>query len=487
MFAAEAAPFAKVGGLADVVGALPKALAKLGAKPVIVIPCYRSVDLGAHQITPCTSVPALDIQMSSNLEQAKIYQRRIRSSPVDVYLIGSQKYFDRDGIYDDPHTREGYADNMERFAFFMKSGIELLRRLQRPVDVIHCHDSHTALIPGMLKLNYRDDPVLSPAGTLLTIHNLAHQGLFPKESLAYAGIDLGHFFPMSPFEYWGQVNFMKAGIELADKVNTVSQTYATEIRTDPEFGMGLEDVLQRRREDLSGIVNGIDYDEWDPEKDPLIPAHFSPRDLSGKSKCKEWLLEYFGLPRSDGRIPLMGIVSRLADQKGFDLIAEAVEKIMALNVRLVILGTGQNKYHDLLTHIASQYPERVGARLVFDNKLAHQIEAGCDLFLMPSKFEPCGLNQLYSLRYGTIPVVRAIGGLADTVVDYDRGEGTGFRFVEYTSAGMVAAIERALAIYSNPAKWQELVIRAMTQDWSWNRSAVEYLNLYQTIKDQRRP
>jgi starch synthase len=486
MFAAEAAPFAKVGGLADVVGALPKALAKLGAKPVIIIPAYRSVDLSAHQITPCAAVPSLDVPMGSGREQAEIHQTRIQGSAVDVYLIGSRRYFDRDGVYDDPLTREGYADNMERFVFFMKSGIELLRRLRRPLDVIHCHDSHPALIPGMLSVNYQNDPVFSHAGTLLTIHNLAHQGIFPKESLVYAGIGLRYFYPLSPFEYWGQVNFMKAGIELADKVNTVSRTYSVEIRTDPEFGMGLESVLQRRKEDLSGIINGIDYDEWDPQTDPLIPAPFSLRDLSGKSKCKEWLLERFGLPRSADRVPLMGIVSRLVDQKGFDLIAEAVEEITALNLRLVVLGTGQKKYHDLFMHIASQHPEKVGVHLAFDNRLAHQIEAGCDFFLMPSKFEPCGLNQLYSLRYGTIPIVRAIGGLADTVVDYEQGEGTGFRFIEYTSAEIVATIKRALEIYSKPAQWGKLVIRAMSQDWSWDQSAIEYLNLYQQIKNQRR-
>jgi starch synthase len=487
LFAAEAAPFAKVGGLADVVGALPKALAKLGVKPVIMIPAYRTVDFSSHQITPCAAVPAMDIRMGLNLEHAEIYQTRIQDPVIDVYLIGSSKYFDRDGIYDDPLTGEGYPDNMERFVFFMKSGIELLRRLHRPLDVLHCHDSHTALIPGMIKLNYRDDPMLSRAGTLLTIHNLAHQGLFPKESLEYAGIDLRHFYPLSPFEYWGRVNFMKAGIELADKVNTVSHTYSVEVRTDPEFGMGLENVLQRRGEDVSGIMNGIDYDEWDPERDPLIPFPFSLRDLSGKSQCKEWLLKYFGFPCSGDRIPLLGIVSRLADQKGLDLIAEAVEEITALDLRLVILGMGQKKYHDLFTEIASRHPEKVGVRLVFDNKLAHQIEAGCDFFLMPSKFEPCGLNQLYSLRYGTIPIVRAIGGLADTVVDYNRGEGTGFRFVEYKSGEMVDAIKRALAVYSNPAQWRELVIRAMAQDWSWDRSAAEYLSLYKTIKNHGRP
>ncbi len=485
MFAAEAVPYAKVGGLGDVVGALPKAMAKLGAQPAVVIPAYRSVDFNRFQIKPCAVVSGFDVPMGPFFEHADVFQTRIHGSAVDVFLIGSRKYFDRDGIYDDPTTKEGYPDNMERFVFFMKSGLELLSRLKLPVDIIHCHDSHAALIPGIVNLNRTNNPFFSRVGTLFTIHNLAFQGLFSKDSLAFAGIDLSHFYPMSPFEYWGQVNFMKAGIELADKVNTVSQTYSVEIRTDPEFGMGLEGVLHNRKEDLSGIVNGIDYDEWDSEKDPLIPAHFSARDLSGKAKCKEHLLQYFGLPHSLDRVPLIGIISRLADQKGFDLIAEAVRDFMALNLQLVVLGTGQKKYHELFERIASQYPGKVGVRLSFDNKLAHQIEAGCDLFLMPSKFEPCGLNQLYSLRYGTIPIVRATGGLADTVSDYDRLTGTGFCFSGYTSGEMSAAIERALAVYSDPVQWQALMIRAMSQDWSWDRSAREYMKLYRTIRDSR--
>jgi len=482
MFAAEAVPFAKVGGLADVVGALPKALAKLGARPAIVIPAYRSVDFRRFDIEPCAAVPGFDIPMGSSVEKAQVYQPRANGSGLDVYLIRSGRYFDRSGIYDDPVTSEAYGDNMERFIFFMKSGLELIRRLGLAADIIHCHDSHTALIPGLLNVNLRSDPLFARVGTLFTIHNLAHPGLYPKESLAYAGIDPGRFYTMSPFEYWGQVNFMKVGIMYADKVNTVSQTYSVEIRTDHEYGMGLEGILKDRKDDLSGIVNGIDYDEWNPEKDPLIPAAFSARDLSGKIKCKEHLLQCFGLPQPSGRVPLIGIVSRLADQKGFDLIAEAVNDLTALNLQLVILGTGQKKYHDLFSQIAAEHPQKVGVRLAFDNELAHKIEAGCDLFLMPSKFEPCGLNQLYSLRYGAIPIVRSTGGLADTVENCNAGRGTGFCFSAYTSVEMMAAIKRALVVYSNPVRWQALQIRAMSQDWSWDRSAREYMSLYRTIQ-----
>jgi len=484
MFAAEASPYAKVGGLGDVVGALPKALAKLGVNPTVVIPAYRAAQSNSVAL-PCRAVPGFDVPMASSIEHAEVFQTRMDGTDVDVYLIGSRKYFDRKGIYDDPATGEGYPDNMERFIFFMKSGLELLLRLGKPADIIHCHDSHTALIPSLIKMNYRDNPFFAGVGTLLTIHNMAHQGLYSKEALDYAGIDRSHFYPASPFEYWGKVNFMKAGIEFADKVNTVSRTYSVEIRTDPKLGLGLEGVLQGRKDDVSGIVNGIDYDEWNPETDPLIPARFSARDFSGKAKCKEHLLRYFDLPRIKNDVPLIGIVSRLADQKGFDLIAEAIEDIAALDLQLVILGTGQKKYHDLFQQISMQYPEKIGVQLSFDNKLAHKIEAGCDMFLMPSKFEPCGLNQLYSFRYGTIPIVRKTGGLADTVIPYDHEKGTGFSFSKYSSSGMMAAIKLALKIYSDPSCWQPLMIRAMSQDWSWNNSARQYVQLYQSISKKR--
>jgi starch synthase len=487
MLAAEASPFAKVGGLADVVGSLPKALEKLGAKLTVVIPAYRSARPEGVSIRPCAAIPRLEIPMASSVEHAQVFHARMDQADVEVYLIGSRKYFDREGIYDDPATREGYPDNMERFIFFMKSGLGLLPKLGEPVDIIHCHDSHTALIPGLIKTNFGNHPFFSGTGTLFTIHNLAYQNVFPVSSLDYAGIDRRHFYPMSPFEYWGQVNFMKAGIEFADKINTVSHKYSIEIRESPELGLGLEDVLNRRKEDLSGIVNGVDYNVWNPETDPFIPAHFSSKDLSGKATCKEDLLQYFGLERSRNRVPLIGIVSRLADQKGFDLIAEAVEEMMALDLRLVVLGTGQQKYHDLFQRIASRHSGRIGVKLSFDNELAHRIEAGSDMFLMPSRFEPCGLNQLYSFRYGTIPIVRRTGGLADTVIPFDGEAGNGFVFSAYSAEEMMAAIRQALTVYSDPDQWRLLTTRAMIQDWSWDKSARQYMDLYQSIYIKKHP
>jgi starch synthase len=481
MLAAEAAPFAKVGGLGDVVGGLPKALEPLGVKSTVIIPAYKAVLADRSAIRPCSAIPGFDVPMASFHERAEVFQTRTEGSDVDIYMIGSQKYFDREGIYDDPATGEGYPDDMERFAFFMKSAMELILRLQARVDVIHCHDYHTALVPGLLKTCYRNHPSFSGVGTLFTIHNMAYQGIYPREALDYIGISPEHFYPKSPFEYWGRVNFMKAGIELADKVNTVSHTYSIEIQTDPEFGMGLEGVLQRRKEDFTGIVNGIDYEEWNPQTDPFLSAHYSVDDLSGKEKCKRYLQRRFHLAIRK-KAPLIGIVSRLTDQKGFDLISEAMEDLMAQDLQLIILGMGQKRHQDRFDRIASRYPGKVGLCLSFDNGLAHKIEAGCDMFLMPSKFEPCGLNQLYSLRYGSIPIVRKTGGLADTIMPYDREKGTGFVFSEYCAKDMMGAIRQALKIYSRPPDWQALVIRAMSQDWSWNRSAREYLQLYQSIR-----
>ncbi len=485
MFAAEASPFAKVGGLGDVMGALPKALAKLGVRTAVVIPYYRAARAGGFDIRRCDSVPGFDVPMGSSIEHAEVFQTRFEETSVDVFLIGSRRYFDREGIYDDPGTGEGYPDNMARFVFFMKSGLELLLRLEMDADIIHCHDSHSALIPPLIRVNYNDDPFFARTGTLLTIHNIAYQGLYPKEALYYAGIDMRHFYPMSPFEFYGKVNFMKAGIQFADKINTVSPTYAAEIQTGPEFGFGLEGVLRSRSEDVSGIVNGIDVEEWNPETDPYLPARFSVRDLSGKAECKRQVLRSFGLPMQGDRVPLIGIVSRLADQKGFDLFEEALEEIASLDLQLVVLGTGQRKYHEMFEAIAARYPAKAAVRLSFDNALAHRIEAGCDMFLMPSRYEPCGLNQLYSFRYGTIPIVRATGGLADTVQPYGENEGTGFLFTGYSAREMMNAIRRALAVYSDPGRWRPLMIRAMSQDWSWNRSAGEYVRLYRDIHSGR--
>ncbi|MDR1726649.1 MAG: glycogen synthase GlgA [Acidobacteriota bacterium] len=483
MVAAEAAPYAKVGGLGDVVGALPRALEKLGARVAVVIPAYGDATAGAHPAAPCREVPGFDVTLGGVTEPAGIFHAVMPESGVDVYRVASRRYFARAGVYDDPATREGYPDNMERFVFFMKAAVGLVARLTPPFDVIHCHDSHAGLVPGVILENYDRVPALARARTVFTIHNLAYQGVFPREALALAGIAPRRFYPGSPFEFWGKVNFMKAGIALAHAVTTVSPTYAEEVQT-PEMGVGLDGVLRERKADLHGIINGIDYGEWNPVSDPLIPARFSALRMEGKAACKKDLLESFGLGATAKRIPLVGMVSRLADQKGFDLVAEAMPRLARLDMQLVVLGTGQQKYHDMLRDIAARYPDRVAVHLGFDNALAHRVEAGCDLFLMPSRYEPCGLNQLYSLRYGTIPVVHRTGGLADTVVPYDGERGTGFSFPDYTADALLRALQDALHAYSDVAAWKRLVRRAMTRNWSWDASARRYLAVYRKGCDE---
>jgi starch synthase len=479
MVAAEAAPYVKVGGLGDVVGALPRALEKLGAKVTVIIPAYGNAAGVSSRAEPCRNIPGFDIAMGTSEEYASIFQTSMPGTGIDVFLIGSRRYFERDGVYDDPVTGEGYADNMERYVFFMKAALELIVRLPGSFDVIHCHDSHSALIPGIIKENYGGEAKLARARTVFTIHNIAYQGNYASDALELAGISRKRFYPLSPVEFWKQVSFMKAGIMFADEVTTVSPTYADEIQK-PELGFGLEGVLRERKNHLHGIINGIDYDEWSPETDPFIAARFSSRELSGKAVCKRDILEYFDLGhgRDMERIPLIGVISRLANQKGFDLIAEAIPMIAEMDVFLVILGTGQKYYNDLVKNIVELYPEKIAARLAFDNHLAHKIEAGCDMFLMPSRYEPCGLNQLYSLRYGTIPIVHRTGGLADTVIPYDGDIGTGFSFARYSADALTLSIGEALSVYSDPAAWEKLVRRAMVEDWSWESSAKRYMELY---------
>lgn len=483
--AAEAAPFVKVGGLADVVGALPAALRRLGTEVALVLPKYKAIDgdkCGLHRLEHSFS-----IQMRSECREATLYMASMPGSDIPVCLIGNDYYFGRDGVYDDPQTRVGYEDNGERFAFFQRAALVALKQLGWQPDIIHCHDHQTGLIPAYLKITHSADPSLQRTATLFTIHNLAYQGLFPPEILPLAGFDPSLFYPMSPFEFWGRVNFMKVGILYADIITTVSPTYSREIQSTEEYGYGLEGVLRDRRHDLFGILNGIDYSIWNPETDPLIAANYSADNLEPKRLNKLALLERAGL--GDDRAPLIGMISRLVDQKGLDLISEAADAILQLNVRMVVLGTGQKKYHDMLERMMSEHPSEVRAFFGFDEALAHLIEAGSDLYLMPSRFEPCGLNQMYSLRYGTIPVVRATGGLADTIRDFDEtsGEGNGFVFHEYSARALLAALGRAVALYRDkPEVWRGLMARAMREDFSWDRSARQYLELYQRALEKRR-
>jgi len=477
--AAEVVPYAKVGGLADVAGALPKALAELGVDVRVIMPLYGSVSKQDFNLQKIEQLPPIAVPPDG--KKTVLWQTTLPGSGVKILFVENRALFGRTGIYAHPRTGQGYDDNALRFSFYNRAVLEYIRTGDWIPQIIHGNDYHCGLIPVYLRLRYGDDPVLSGIRTVFSIHNLAYQGRFPMDE--FPGLDLpGELArPMGALEYYGEINYMKAGLIFSDVLNTVSERYAQEIQSSGEYGAGLEGVLQSRSADLYGILNGVDYSQWNPETDPLIDHSYNRDDLTGKEKNKAALLNTFHLPQLSGRIPLIGMISRLADQKGFDLLLEKAEQMLQLDLQLVILGTGQKEYHRRLELVAKKYPRKLGLALTFDNALAHQIEAGADLFLMPSRYEPCGLNQMYSLRYGTIPVVRSTGGLADTVTDRDASpeEGNGFAFQEYDAEAMLDAITRAIRSYADRNGWQQLVRRAMDFDFSWARSAERYRELYQ--------
>lgn len=472
MLAAEVRPYSTVGGLADVAAALPQALAELGVQVRVISPLYRQSRIAARlrKIGPLPEV-AMDRQFYS----AALYADFEQDAPRN-FFIENDGFFDRDGIYADPATGEPYSDAFDRFNFFMLASLEAIKILGKP-HLIHCHDFHSALVPAYLKLSKMGEPFFKGVSTLLTIHNLAYQGVFEAEKFALTGLPRELFYPLGPFEFYGKLNVMKAGICYADILTTVSTQYAREIQSEA-YGCGLESVLQRRRDDLYGILNGIDTREWNPETDPLIFANYSAGNLGGKKVNKAKLQDLCGFaPRG---VPLIGMISRLVDQKGFDLILEAADEICRLDCQWVVLGTGLKKYQEGLKKLAHRNPEKFAVYLEYDTALAHRIEAGCDMFLMPSRFEPCGLNQLYSMRYGTIPIVRHTGGLVDTVEDFDasNGSGTGFRFYEYHSRELLSVLRRAIHHWHDRKVWKHLMRNAMAQDFSWERSARSYVELY---------
>ena len=472
----EAVPFAKTGGLADVAGALPKSLRAMGQDIALVLPYYRQVrDKTAGQ-TADTGI-RLPIPVGARTASVAIRRTSLPDSNVPVYLVDSPPHFDREQLYGTPAG--DYPDNCERFTLFCRAVLDMTTALGWQPDLYHCNDWQSALVPIYLKTLYAKQTGHHRSRCLLTIHNLAYQGVFPREVLELTGIGSEHF-TMDELEFYGQLNLLKGGVVHATVLNTVSKRYAREVQT-AEYGCGLEGVLRARTADLHGILNGIDYGVWDPATDELIAAHYSPADLSGKAACKRALQEQCGLPARD--VPLLGLISRLADQKGLDLIAAVMDDLMALDVQFVLLGTGEQKYHDLLSALAEKHPDKFSANITFSNELAHRIEAACDLYLMPSRYEPSGLNQLYSLKYGAVPIVRKTGGLADTITNCtptSRGKGTanGFSFESYSPRALLAAIGRALKLYADRRAWRRLVLTAMRQDWSWAKSAREYLGLY---------
>ncbi|MEW5766635.1 MAG: glycogen synthase GlgA [bacterium] len=479
MAASEAVPFAKTGGLADVTGALPKALAHLGVDARLILPKYpMKGDFDLTEVNHRLKVP-----ISNRLESIRVLSTT--AGGVKAYFIESNRHYNRPGLYGD--AKGDYWDNAERFTLFSRGILEALPHLDNwQPDIIHCNDWQSALVPLFLKTAYKNDPFYSSIATLFTVHNLAYQGVFWAEDFhLLTGLSKKEVFTINGLEFYGKLNFMKGGLLYADSLNTVSKKYAEEIQTE-EYGCGLEGVLRYRRDELYGVLNGIDYTEWDPAKDKFIARPFERGNFEGKEEDKKALLAEVGLPYKKN-VPLIGIVSRLAAQKGFDILAEVIDDLMEEDLQIVLLGTGDQRYHKLFTKIRKKHKDKIVVLLGYDNAVAHKIYAGSDMFLMPSRYEPCGLGQLISLKYGTIPVVRATGGLADTIYEFDhRGRrGNGFVFEEPSGAELLATINRALSVYHHKQVWKAMVKRAQAADFSWDTSAKEYLKLYKHAIEKR--
>jgi len=481
----EIVPFVKTGGLADVSSALPQMLSELGHEVRIVIPKYGAVDdrkFKIHEIVRLKDIVVKigDKDVIFSLKSCFLPGPRVR---VQIYFLDNQEYFgSRNSLYTDLKTGKDFPDNDERFILLSRSVMELIIKLGWIPDVIHLNDWQCGLVPAYLKTVYKDQESFSKFKTLFTIHNLAYQGEFSATSFKKTGLPKELESVSKGIIHNGKVNFMKSGLMFADVINTVSQTYANEIRTKDEYGEGLKDVLAKRKDSLYGIVNGIDKNVWNPEKDKQISANFSAKNIEEKLLNKKELAERFGLAY-DEKIPIIGLISRLYDSKGLDLVQKAFPDLMKLDAQFILLGTGDQKYHSFFDKMSSKYPKKFASYLGFNDELAHLIEAGADMFLMPSKYEPCGLNQMYSLVYGTVPIVRETGGLADTVIKYNdkTEEGTGFVYKKYDSDDMLKEIKRAIKIFEDKKTWQKIMRAGMKSDFSWDSSAKKYIELYKTI------
>jgi starch synthase len=475
----EVAPFTKTGGLGDVVGALPKALARRGVDVRVVTPLFAGIDWNALERLD----GLLHVPMWSGTAYGAVRLGRLPGSEVPIYFLEYHRYFDRPFLYGPPG--DAYPDNLERFTYLSRGALELCKALNFLPDVIQSNDWQAALVPVYVNTVEWAKP-LHACGTVHSIHNLAYQGVTDGGAIFVTGLGREHY-NSSEFEHFGTLNLTKAAVRHANLLATVSPTYAREIQTS-DYGCGLDGVLRQRGADLVGILNGIDVDEWDPATDPLIAARFTAADLSGKAACKAALQREAGLP-VDPRVPVFGVIGRMVPQKGFDVLAHCMERLLGWKLQLVMLAAGDHRAEHYFGALAAQRPDRFKAWLRFDNGLAHRIEAGCDFFVMPSRFEPCGLNQMYSQRYGTLPIVRATGGLVDTVQNYEeaKGEGTGFLFAELTPDALANTIGWALSTwYDRPAHVARMRRRAMKQDFSWDRAAEEYEGLYLRAYERRR-
>src|SRR5215472_9239417 len=475
--ASEGVPYSKTGGLADVIDGLPRALQALGHEVVVLLPRYRGNKIRS------TLVSSVTVSLDHELRFPAIAEGQAIEG-VRHLFVDDPEFFDRPGLYGDKSG--DYPDNAERFAELSRVAVECMKRVWLP-DVVHCHDWQAALVPVLLRTQYAKDPVVRSLPVVLTIHNLAYQGVFPPTALRRIGLP-DTLFTIDAFEFYGRVNFLKGGLIFADYLTTVSRRYAKEIQT-AEYGAGLDGVIRHRADRLAGIMNGVDYATWSPEADKFIAANYSIQNLSGKTLCKKDLLSSLRLPEENLSRPLIGVVSRFVDQKGFDLIAEIAGELMKEEIAIVALGSGQPEYEELFRRLAQKYPTRVGVKIGYDNQLAHKIEAGADMLLMPSRFEPCGLNQIYSLRYGTVPVVRATGGLDDTVQKFvsRTQQGTGFKFENYEGTALLDCIRTALRAFRDEKAWLALQANGMDKDYSWKASAPAYVTLYKPVRRVRIP
>jgi starch synthase len=474
----EVDPFSKTGGLADVSRALPAALSRLGHDVAVFTPYYGQAKKSAGDIR--FSDAKITIQLRGRIQEARIGLGRMPDSGVEVYFIANDSYYDREGLYQS--AQGDYLDNAERFTFFCRACLETIKALRLKADLIHANDWQSALLPVYVKTLYSQDERIAPISSVLGIHNLAYQGIFWHWDMPLTGLDWKHF-NWKELEFYGKLNLLKGGIVYADALTTVSRTYAKEIQT-PEGGNGLDSVIATRKDGLYGIANGIDDTVWNPMTDKFIARNFSALDQTGKSACKQHLQKKMGLPQR-AETPVIGMIGRLANQKGWDIFAEAVQRILNADCQLAVLGTGEERYEKMLRDLAAAKSDKVSVRLSFDDQLAHEIEAGADMFLMPSRFEPCGLGQLYALSYGAVPIVRKTGGLADTVRNVTphglkSGSSTGFVFTDYSAEALYDAVRRALELFKDRAAWKTLMTAGMEQDWSWDKSAKEYTAVYRT-------
>jgi starch synthase len=481
----EVVPFVKTGGLADVSSALPQMLTELGHEVRIVVPKYGAVDDRKFKIHEVVRLKDLTLKIGDkevvfSLKSCFLPGQKVR---VQIYFLDNQEYFgSRNSLYNDQITGKDYEDNDERFILLSRCIFELISKLGWIPDIIHLNDWQCALIPAYLKTLYKDEPTFAAFKTLFTIHNLNYQGEFSRDVFAKTGLPESLNNEKNGIINDGKVNFLKSGLLFSDVINTVSITYANEIRTEKEAGAGLKEVLAKRKSDLFGIINGIDVKVWNPEKDKHLPVKYSAKTLELKEENKKELAEKFGLQYQEN-VPIIGMISRIYDAKGFDLLSKAFDELMQLNLQFILLGTGERRYHQFFEKMSDKYKDKFSCYLGFSDELAHLIEGGADMFLMPSLYEPCGLNQMYSLMYGTVPIVRETGGLADTVIKYNEktGEGNGFMFKKYEAGEMLKEIKRAIKTFEDKKTWQKIMKAGMRSDFSWNSSAKKYLELYRTI------